>query len=234
MTFHHELYSAGVVKTRINSFTTVGIATNASIVSSVANGGDFAVEASYNAGESMNDVYVLTRYRTERNNISSPGSWYSVWNSTYSMLDITNDIANVVTEFKDKHSPTVALSGSDEAYRHLFTRFLKPTPDDAKTLGARAKKVVFDKAWKRCTSNRYPTNVVDGAYTPIEISIDRFDVGDSYTNVVAYGTIGSFSFNFGSAENLKDDEKRSSLAVGYEKRALPFAYWNFPSMNGNN
>lgn len=233
MTFHHELYSAGVVKTRINSFTTAGVSANSAAAQAVGGGAEFPEAQSYAAATGVDGVKILTRYKTERSNISSPGAWYSEWNSVYSITDITNDINSIAVQFREKYAQQTGEASSDEVWREYFLKLNLPTVDDAKDVKTRAKKFVFDNAWTRCTSNRYPTNVVDGAFMPGYTAI-TFDVGDGYTNVVANGSVGAFSFYFGSSEKLKDAERRHSIAVGYEKRALPFAYWNFPSMNGNN
>lgn len=233
MTFHHELYSAGVVKTRINSFTTVGISANPSAAQAVAGGGEFPEAQAYANLDGVNGVKILMRHKTERNNISSPGAWYSAWNSVYDMTSITNDITAIITRWREVYASQIGISASgDEAEREWQLRLNHPTIDAAKDVSDRAKKQLFDDAWKRCTSSRRSAYLVDGAFMSGFTGID-FDIGEGYTNVVVNGSVGAFQFNFGDSEDLKEDERRTSIAVGYEKRCLPFAYWNFPSINGN-
>ena len=233
MTFHHELYSAGVVKTRINSFTTVGISANPAAAQSVAAGGEFPEAEAYASLAGVNGVNILMRHKTERNNISSPGAWYSAWNSVCDMTSITNDIAAITARWREAYaSQTGSSASSDEAEREWALQLNLPTVDAAKDVSDRAKKQLFDDAWKRCTLNRHSAYLVDGGFMSGFTGVS-FDIGEGYTNMVVNGSVGAFSFSFGDSEKLKDTERRSSITVGYEKRSLPFAYWNFPSINGN-
>lgn len=228
MTFNHELYDSGVLRTRINSFTTIGFSTERHVAIGCAYG-DF--ESYGRVGmdeEAVSKSHILTRHQTERNDISSPGSWYSAWNRAYSTASIKDDIETVATTIREYLINDEEGSSSDKNHA-IYMEYNLPTIDAATNLTKQALKYGVSNAWNRLTINKSDTFTIHPTYTQSEVDIEFTDP----TNFVFSGILGSLHGVIGNDTSLQDSERRRSIGVAYEKRCLPFAYWKFPSMNGS-
>lgn len=213
VTFAQQLYSAGIVKTALPAYQTVGVAAGLSAAAAVAENGDFS-------GDAL-EKYVYSRYVPPTIKFGSKVGWEGGWRAFITKSDIDTTFEDGVAKFMtnqqtfDKsiflytHDPTrkAALDGYSNDAKNLFTQ---------KLIGAFSSPSATDF---------YPAEYVfyPGA---VQVITDGEIPGDYFL-----GTVVVYVY-FAPITDGLDDIKRSSLAVTYDKKALPLAFWNFPAMNG--
>lgn len=226
VTFSQELYKAGIVSTRAFSYTAVGVSTNAAIVKSVSEGSGFNATAGIQAGDPGQNRWtsVYTRYAAPTMTARSVAAWQNIWKTFVTKRQIDEDVGKVADAFRSRLEP---VTGDPAATAEFEKHALLPTMEAAKAkFGLNAKKALFKGLFKKLSEG--DGVAVSFSWHPYEYTFTDGLMPDLCAQ--SGRGVGTFVFTILDNSSEAVDGVRSSIAVGYDKKGLPFADWQFPAM----
>ena len=216
VTFNQQLYSAGLVRTALPSYTSVGVQANLAAAASVADSNLFEFPSTLET-----DAAVYTKYAPAPMKFGSKVGWENGWRSFVEKADVDADIAACIAE---------SMKGSQTFDPTKFLHTYDPT--SAAALGGYgSNKHALDTMMSSlrssfATDDATTAEIVQGTFQPnsYESITDGVIPADYHLGIV------TFHVRFAPDKDKLSDVRRSSYAAAWDKKALPLAYWNFPAM----